>query len=176
MSSYVPPGWPTGVHPPASPEFERSAVAWLLGVVPGDFAVQGVLRRHPIALATLAGHYLQACVEGARNGYRTARTELGPHLPPAAIEAVLAVYRTEGGRLAATAKAADLVEQALRGEEFVPQLAGGRVTRTTRDSRSREDRQAGTLAAAGRPGQAARPAASRPAGGRQAPAPSRTPD
>jgi hypothetical protein len=160
-------------------------VAWLLGVVPGDFAVQGVLRRHPIALATLAGHYLQACVEGARNGYRTARVELA-HLPPSAIEAVLAVYRTEGARLAATAKAADLVEQALRGEQFVPQLAGGRVTRTTRDSRSREDRQAGTQAAAGRPAQAGgpagrpaqagRPAASRPAEGRQATAPSRTRD
>ena len=169
MCSYVPPGWPTGVHPPASPEFERSAVTWLLGVVPADFSVQGVLRRHPIALATLARHHLLACVEGARNGYRTARTELGPHLPPAAIEAVLAVYRTEGVRLAAAAKAADLIEHALRGEEFVPQLAGGRVTRATRAARPQEGRQAGAEATAGRP------SASRP-GGRQSPAPSRSRD
>jgi hypothetical protein len=144
VSSYVPPGWPTGVHPPASPEFERSAVAWLLSVVPADFAVQGVLRRHPIALAALARHHLVACVEGARNGYRTARTELGPHLPPSAVEAVLAVYRAEGVRLAATAKAADLLEQALRGEQFVPQMAGGRVTRSTRDARQQEGRRAGS--------------------------------
>jgi hypothetical protein len=93
VTQYVPPGWPAGVHPPGSEEFERSAIAWLLEVVPTDYLLHGVLRRHPVALATLARHHLQACVDGARSGYRTARTELGPHLPPAAIEAVLTAYR-----------------------------------------------------------------------------------
>ncbi len=125
VTSYVPPGWPAGVHPPGSQEFERSAIAWLLEVVPSDYLLHGVLRRHPIALATLARHHLSACVDGARDGYRTARTELGPHLPPGAIEAVLAAYRNEGQRLAAAAKAADLIGRALHGEVFVRQATGG---------------------------------------------------
>lgn len=126
MTSYVPAGWPPGVHPPSSPEFGRTAVAWLLGVVPPDYQLHGVLRRHPLALAVLARHHLAACVEGARNGYRTARSELGKSLPPAALDAVLAAYSSEGKRLADAAKAADLIEQAMRGRAFVRQLGGAR--------------------------------------------------
>ena len=36
----------------------------------------------PIALAVMARHHSKACVEGAREGYRTARTELAGVLPP----------------------------------------------------------------------------------------------
>lgn len=113
------------MHPPGSEEFERSAIAWLLEVVPSDYLLHGVLKRHPIALATLARHHLRACVDGARDGYRTARTELGPHLPPNVVEAVLTAYRNEGQRLAAAAKAADLIDRALHGEVFVRQAGGG---------------------------------------------------
>src|ERR1700728_1494802 len=109
MAAYIPPGWPTGVHPPGSEDFEATAIAWLLDVVPPDFRLHGVLRRHPVALAAMARHHTQACVEGARDGYRTART-------------VLAAYRTEGRRLASTAKAVLLIEEALRGDTFTPKL------------------------------------------------------
>ena len=122
MAAYLPPGWPAGVHPPGSDGFEQTAVAWLLDVVPPDYRVHGVLRRHPIALAVLARHYLAACVEGARQGYRSARTELGDLLPPQGLDAVLAVYSSEGSRLVATARAVDLIGRALRGEVFAPQL------------------------------------------------------
>src|SRR5512140_724389 len=122
MAAYLPPGWPTGVHPPSSEGFERTAVAWLLEVVPPDYRLHGVLQRHPIALATLARRHLAACVEGARQGYRTARTELGDVLPVSGVDAVLAAYRSEGHRLVTAARAADLVERALRGQEFTPQL------------------------------------------------------
>lgn len=125
MTAFVPPGWPAGVQPPGSPDFDRTAATWLLDVVPPDYLLHGVLRRHPIALAALARHHLAACVEGARNGYRMARTELGPHLSPSAIEAVLTAYRSEGSRLATAARAADLIERALHGEEFVPNMGGG---------------------------------------------------
>jgi hypothetical protein len=124
VSEYVPPGWPTGVHPPGSEEFEQTAVAWLLDVVPPDYRLHGVLRRHPVALAALARHHLAACVAGAREGYRTARAELGDRLPPGSLDAVLDAYRTEGSRLVETARAVDLVGRALRGEVFAPQLAG----------------------------------------------------
>ena len=122
MAAYLPPGWPTGVHPPGSEGFERTAVAWLLDVVPPDYRLHGVLQRHPVALATLARRHLAACVEGARQGYRTARTELGGVLPVSGVDAVLAAYRSEGHRLVTAARAADLVERALRGKEFTPPL------------------------------------------------------
>jgi hypothetical protein len=129
MAAYLPPGWPAGVHPPGSEDFERTAVAWLLDVVPPDYRLYGVLRRHPIALAAMASHHVAACVEGARQGYRTARSELGEALPPHGIDSVLVAYRSEGHRLVATAQAVDLVARALRGEVFRPQIRAGRLER-----------------------------------------------
>ena len=122
MAAYLPPGWPTGVHPPGSDDFEATAVAWLLEIVPPDYRLHGVLRRHPVALAAMARHHTSACVDGARAGYRTVRTELAEELPPHAVDAVLTAYRTEGRRLAATARAVALVERAMRGEVFTPRL------------------------------------------------------
>jgi hypothetical protein len=110
------------VHPPGSEDFESTAVGWLLDVVPPDYRLHGVLRRYPVALATMARYHSKACVEAARQGYRTARTELAGALPPHAIDTVLAAYRKEGARLAATAEAVDLVERALRGEVFTPKM------------------------------------------------------
>ena len=86
MGTYIPPGWPAGVHPPGSEDFESTAVGWLLDVVPPDYRLHGVLRRYPVALATMARYHSKACVEGARQGYRTARTELAGTLPPHAID------------------------------------------------------------------------------------------
>jgi hypothetical protein len=110
------------VHPPGSTDFEATAVAWLLDVVPPDYRLYGVLRRHPLALATMARHHVAACVEGARDGYRSARTELGGSLPAHGVDAVLAAYRSEGRRLVDTARAVDLIGRALRGEVFSPRL------------------------------------------------------
>jgi len=123
-AAWVPTGWPDGVHPPGTPGFEQTAVNWLLDVVPPDYRLHGVLVRHPVALATLAGHHIGACVEGARQGYRTARAELGRDLPPGSLAAVLAAYKTEGQRLVAIQRAVELIVRALRGETFVPQLGG----------------------------------------------------
>ena len=123
MATYTPPGWPAGVHPPGSDDFESTAVGWLLDIVPPDYRLHGVLRRYPVALATMARYHSRACVEGARQGYRTARTELAGALPPHAIDTVLAAYRKEGARLAATARAVGLVERALRGEVLTPKMS-----------------------------------------------------
>ena len=123
MGTYMPPGWQAGVHPPGSEDFESTAVGWLLDVVPPDYRLHGVLRRYPVALATMARYHSKACVEGARQGYRTARTELAGVLPPHAVDTVLAAYRKEGARLADTARAVDLVERALRGEVFTPKMS-----------------------------------------------------
>ncbi len=128
MATYMPPGWPAGVHPPGSEDFESTAVGWLLDVVPPDYRLHGVLRRYPVALAAMARYHSRACVEGARQGYRTARTELAGALPPHAVDTVLAAYRKEGARLAATARAVALVERALRGEVFTPKMSASTPT------------------------------------------------
>ncbi|HUC27747.1 MAG TPA: hypothetical protein VMA73_34045 [Streptosporangiaceae bacterium] len=143
MAAFVPTGWPEGVHPPGTPGFEQTAVNWLLDVVPPDYRLHGVLVRHPVALATLAKHHLAACVEGARQGYRSARAELGEDLPPGGLAAVLSAYQTEGQRLVATARAVDLIGRALRGDTFVPQLAGSPASRhPAAGDQARSDRTA----------------------------------
>jgi hypothetical protein len=126
-------------------------VSWLLDVVPPDYRLHGVLVRHPVALAALARHHLAACVEGARQGYRCARAELGKDLPPSGLTAVLAAYQAEGRRLVAAARAAELVSHALRGEAFVPQLGGtqdsgrfaGRTKTDAATGRASSDRATG---------------------------------
>src|SRR5262249_57482474 len=107
-----PAGWPWGVHAPGSEDFERTAQAWLLDVVPADYRLHGVLRRYPLALAAMAAHHARACVAGAREGYRNARTEVGGALPPHALEALLAAYPAEGRRLVATPPALGPVARA----------------------------------------------------------------
>jgi hypothetical protein len=82
MDVYLPQEWPADVSPPGSDDFEATAVAWLLDVLPADFRRCPVVRRHPAALASIARHPADACVEGARQGYRTARLELSMRRTP----------------------------------------------------------------------------------------------
>jgi hypothetical protein len=121
MAQYVPPDWPAGVHPPGSEGWEGTAVTWLLDLVP-EYRQYTMVCRHPVILASIARHLIHGSVDGARDGYRTVRTDLAGHAPPHAVDAALTAYRTEGRRLAAAARAVDLVERALRGEVFKPRL------------------------------------------------------
>jgi hypothetical protein len=116
VSAYVPPGWPPEVHPPGTERFEDTASAWLLELVPPEYRRYGVLRRYPVVLARLAGHHVTASVEAARQGFRTARTDLRDIVPPHGIDVVLDVYRREGTRLVRLARAVELVELAMRGQ------------------------------------------------------------
>ncbi|HEY2304823.1 MAG TPA: hypothetical protein VGI05_02975 [Streptosporangiaceae bacterium] len=168
MSAYVPPGWPSGVHPPGTEDFERTAQAWLLDAVPADYRLHGVLRRYPLALAAMAIHHTKACVAGAREGYRTARTELGSALPPHALDAVLAAYRAEGRRLVATAQAVELVARALRGEVFTPQLQDAPPPGDRRGLPG-QGAASGNQGAGTRPGAADQPGADGPPAGPGAP-------
>jgi hypothetical protein len=120
--AHIPAGWPDAVRRPGSEDWEVSAVAWLLDILPPDYRRHPVLRRHPPALASMARHHAHACVEGARRSYRSARAELGVALPPHAVDGVLAAYKKEGFALAATARSVELVERAIRGETFAPKL------------------------------------------------------
>jgi hypothetical protein len=112
---FQPAGWPEAVAPPGSEDWEATAVSWLLDAVP-DLRGHTMVRRHPVILAVIARHILTGSLDGARQGYRIARTELGEAVPPHALDAGLVAYRDEGRRLAAALRGVELVERALRGE------------------------------------------------------------
>ncbi|GAA4628660.1 hypothetical protein GCM10023196_045970 [Actinoallomurus vinaceus] len=122
MTAYVPPGWPSGVHPPGSERFEDTAVAWLFDLVPPEYRRYGVLRRYPVVLSRMARQHVGAALEAAREGFRTARAELSDLVPAHGLESVLEIYRREGTRLAAVARAVELVDTGLRGGTFTPKL------------------------------------------------------
>ena len=81
-----------------------------------DLRGHAAVRRHPVILAVIAKHTVTGTLEGARQGYRVARSELGEAVPPHAVDSALAAYRDEGRRLAAAVKGVEAVERALRGE------------------------------------------------------------
>ena len=117
MAAYVPPGRPEPVQPPGSDDFEETAIEWLLDLVP-DLRGHSAVRRHPVILAVIARHTVTGMLEGARQGYRVARSELGEAVPPHAVDSALGAYRDEGRRLAVAVKGIEAVERALRGELF----------------------------------------------------------
>ncbi len=114
----VPPGWPAEVRPPGTPEWERSAVAWLFDLCPPDYRAYDVLRRQPVVLASFAGHHVRASIEAAKAGLATARHDLADVVEPQVIAAAVAAYEREGARLLVTARALALVAEALRGGRF----------------------------------------------------------
>lgn len=118
----VPPGWPAEVHPPGTPDWERSATAWLFDLCPPDYRAHEVLRRHPVVLARFAAHHVQAGVQAARQGLSTARDDLRGLADPETVGAALGAYEREGARLVVASRAVALVEEALRGKRFVARL------------------------------------------------------
>ncbi len=117
-----PPGWPAQVRPPGAPDWQRTAVAWLLDLCPPDYRGYPVLARHPVALARVAALHVEAGWQAGRRALATARAELADALPPPALGEVIEVLETEQARLLAARRAVALVEQALAGRRFVPQL------------------------------------------------------
>jgi hypothetical protein len=123
MSDQVlPPGWPGEVRAPGTPEWERSAVAWLFDLCPPDYRAYDVLRRHPVVLARFAAHHVQSGVDAARHGLATVRDELRGTVPTETVEAAVGAYEREGARLLVTGRAVGLVEEALRGRRFTARL------------------------------------------------------
>lgn len=85
-AQYVPQGWPADVQPPGSEGWEATAVRRLLDLVP-EYRQYVMVCRHPVILASIARHVIHGSVEGARDGYRTVRSELMEHAPPRAVDA-----------------------------------------------------------------------------------------
>ena len=118
----VPPGWPAQVRPPGTPDWEATAVGWLLDLCPPEHRRYEVLRRHPVVLARFAHHHVQAGERAAREGLATARTELRDLVPAEVVAAAVQAWEREGARLVGEVRAVGLVEQALRGRRYVARL------------------------------------------------------
>jgi len=123
----LPAGWPPEVRAPGSPDWERSAMAWLFDQCPPDYRGYDVLRRQPLVLARFAAIALDAAVAAADQGLHTVRAELGDRLlagkvPPEVIEEAVAAFERERHRARSARRAVDVVERALRGERWVPRL------------------------------------------------------
>ena len=108
--------------PPQAPDWHVSAVAWLFDLCPPDYRAHEVLRNHPVVLARFAAGHVEAAVEAARAGIRTVRADLRDVVTPDVVAAALAAYDREGRRLVQTGRQVALVDQALRGQRFVPRL------------------------------------------------------
>jgi hypothetical protein len=117
----LPPGWPREVRPPGTPEWERSASAWLFDLCPPDYRGYAVLRRHPRALARLAAHHVEGSRRACAAALAAARAELGD-LDARTLTEVLETLETEQARLLAAGRAVGLVEDALRGLRYIPRL------------------------------------------------------
>ena len=116
----LPPDWPAAVRPPDTEDWELSAVAWLLDLLPGEWRAHDVLRRHPVLLARLASRQLEATLEATRDAWRTLRRDVRGQLPPDVVEAAMTAYETEGARFAARVREVAAVTQALAGRRWVP--------------------------------------------------------
>jgi hypothetical protein len=121
-AAYAPPGWPEQVRPPGSPHWIDTAVGWLLDQCPPDYRAYAGLRRHPVVLARFANWHAEACIQAAQRGVAEARTSLRDVLPTESVEGAVAMWEREGARLLRVRRAIGLIEEALRGRVFHPQL------------------------------------------------------
>jgi hypothetical protein len=120
--SVAPPGWPAGVRPPDAPDWERTAVGWLLDQCPPEYRSYAVLRRHPLVLARFGVLHVEACQATTKRALSEARAELRGVVDLEAVDAAVQAWLAEDARLAGVRRAAGLVEQALRGRRFAARM------------------------------------------------------
>jgi hypothetical protein len=121
-SPHTPPGWPPMVPPPGVPDWEQAASEWLIDQCPADFRGYPVLRRHPLVLAWLAGQHVEGARQAMARALSRARADLAEALQPGVLDQVLQTLEREQARLIAAARAVHLIEQALRGQRYIPRL------------------------------------------------------
>jgi hypothetical protein len=118
----APPGWPAGVRAPGAPEWERTAVNWLLDVCPPEYRGYAALRRHPVVLARFAVLHVEAGQAAVDRGLSEARGVLRDVAGPGEVAAALEIWGREAARLLGVRRAVGLVEEALRGRRYVARM------------------------------------------------------
>ncbi|WP_425309336.1 hypothetical protein AADG42_11360 [Ammonicoccus fulvus] len=121
-SIYVPPGWPESVRPPGAPDWEATAVAWLLDCCPADFRGYPVLRRHPVVLAGFAAQFVEGQYRASKVGLAGVRASLDDQVPPHVVESAAEAWQEQAAQLVRVRRAVALVEEALRGKIFIRRL------------------------------------------------------
>src|SRR6187549_3576925 len=101
MAAFTPPGWPAAVPPPGAPDWEQAAAEWLIDLCPADFRGYPVLRRHPLALAWLAGRQIESSRQAMATALSRARADLSESLSPGVVDQVLQTVEQEQARLLA---------------------------------------------------------------------------
>jgi hypothetical protein len=115
----TPPGWPDEVLPPGAPGWERTAIAWLTGLLPPQVRAE-VLHRHPRALSLLARSLVDAQTQGLRHAYSAAHRELDGAVPAEVVEEVLGHLAARGPELVQLSRSVTLVGDALGGTRWRP--------------------------------------------------------
>lgn len=118
----APPGWPPGVRPPGAPDWEATAVGWLLDQCPPEYRTYPALRRHPVVLARFTVLQVEACQAAVRRGLSEARGGLRDVADPHAVSGAVECWQREEARLLGVRRSAGLVEEAMRGRRFVERL------------------------------------------------------
>lgn len=119
---YVPPGWPEEVRPPGAPDWEATAINYLLDCCPPDFRGYRVLRRHPVVLARFAAEFIESQYATARTGMRNLRSSLGSQVEPEVVESAVEAWQHQQAQLARVRRAVALLEESLRGKVFIRRL------------------------------------------------------
>ncbi|GAA1479262.1 hypothetical protein GCM10009623_37080 [Nocardioides aestuarii] len=118
----APPGWPREVRPPDTPDWERTAAAWLLDLCPPDYRRYDGLRRHVVVLARFAVLHVESAQAACRRGLSEARGDLGQVAELSVVEAAVQTFLLEEARLLGVRRSVGLVEDALRGRRYVARL------------------------------------------------------
>ena len=91
-----------------------------------------MLRNHPLVLARFAGRFVHGQCRTAEEGVAEIRTSLGDVAAPPVIEAAADAWLEQAARLARVRRAVGLVEAALRGQDFAPEVVTSARARATR--------------------------------------------
>lgn len=122
MSLVAPPGWPREVRPPDAPDWEATAVSWLLDLCPAEYRRYPGLRRHVIVLARFAVLHVEAQQAASRRGLSQIRSDLKDVATLDVVEAAVQTFQLDEARLQSTRRAVGLVEEALRGRRYIARL------------------------------------------------------
>ncbi|MGA4507563.1 hypothetical protein ACQB6R_07605 [Propionibacteriaceae bacterium G1746] len=119
---FIPAGWPTDVLPPSEPEWEHSAIGFLLDCCPADYRAYPLLRRQPVVLARFAAQFVESQLRATRDGIAQARSSLGDYVDAPVLDDSVEVLQREEARLVRLRRSVMLVEESLRGKVFIARL------------------------------------------------------
>lgn len=110
------------MRPPDTPDWEATAVAWLLDLCPADYRRFPGLRRHVVVLARFAVLHVEAQQLATRRGLSDIRGDLRDVASEAVVRAAVQTFQLEDARLVRVRREVGLVEDALRGRRYREQM------------------------------------------------------